>query len=227
MEQRNTQAFIERQAKILQDPLFGDIHDPLTHNRTLKAKSTTDTKLNRFKSKGSSFATTVAMVSGSKEEKSPIKVHVNSSTRETPCSFCAGMHLLAYCQKINVQPHEAKIEFLRENGLCFGCFKAGHMSKNCKRRMKCQSCQAKHPTILHIKRSPKSETYTHKPEQHSMVAKPEETSISSALVTLGEVEGTVAGRECIQAIVPVLVKLCNGSESVPTYAFLDPGSTRP
>ena len=73
LEQRNTQArlqdlvaFIKRQAKILQDPLFGDIHDPLTHNRTLKAKTTTDTKLNRFKSKGISFATTVAMVSDSK-----------------------------------------------------------------------------------------------------------------------------------------------------------------
>ncbi len=57
------------------------------------------------------------------------------------------------------------------------------------------------------------------------VKKPEETSISSALVSLGESEATGAGRDCILPIVPVLVKLCNGSKSVPTYAFIDPGST--
>lgn len=53
LEQRNTRArlqdlvaFIERQANILQDPLFGDIQDPLSHLRTLKAKTITNTKPN-------------------------------------------------------------------------------------------------------------------------------------------------------------------------------------
>lgn len=101
----------------------------------------------------------------------------------------------------------------------------GLLSKNCKRRMKCQSCQARCPTILYIKKSPKPETYSHKAELHSKAAKPEETSISSALVSLGEVEETGASRDCILAVVPVLVKLWNGSKSVLTYAFLDPGST--
>lgn len=147
-------AFIERQANILQDPLFGDIQDSFTHIRTLKAKTITDIKPNTFQRKGSSFATKVSMVSDSKaqhtQEKSPIKVVNLDLSTHTLCALCAGKHTLAECQKIYAQSHEAKIEFLRNKGLCFGCLKVGHLSKNCKRRMNCQSCQGKQPTILHI-----------------------------------------------------------------------------
>lgn len=151
---------------------------------------------------------------------------MSSSVYDTSCPFCTGKYPLAECQKVNAQSHEAKIEFVREKGLCFGCFRAGHLSRNCKRRITFQSCQAKHPNILHIKRSSKPEMDNSKPphkvEQNSASAKPEETSINSALVSLGEGAGTRAGKDCILAIVPVQVKLCNGSKSVLTYAFLDP-----
>lgn len=111
-------AFIERQAKILQDPLFGDIHDPLVNVKTLKTKTIAESKPNRFKSKGSSFATTVAMVSDSKAEKStqektPVKVNMFSSAYDISSPFFAAKHPLAECQKINAQSHEAKIEFLK------------------------------------------------------------------------------------------------------------------
>ena len=53
----------------------------------------------------------------------------------------AFQHGIAECQKVNAQQHEAKIEFLRKNGVCFGCLRVGHMSKYCKRRMTCQTCQ--------------------------------------------------------------------------------------
>lgn len=237
LEQRTTRArlqdlvaFIERQANILQDPLFGDIHDPIMQTKTSKTKFPTDTKANRFKSRGSSFATTVSTVSNSRtqhtQEKPLTKVNLDSSAHtDSFCAFCAGKHTLAECQKISAQPHEAKIEFLRDKGLCFGCLKVGHLSKNCKRRMICQNCQARHPTILHIKRPLKTETNLHKAELSSLVAKTEESSISSALVSLGEGEGTGAGKDCILPIVPVRVRVCNGNKSVLTYAFLDPGST--
>ena len=56
-----------------------------------------------------------------------------------------------------------------------------------------------------------------------VVLKPEETSISSALVSLEEGEGTGAVKDCM-SVVPVQVKLCNRNKSVHTYAFSDPGS---
>lgn len=146
------------------------------------------------------------MVSHSKEKGAQqIKINSNSSSHDTTCPFCAGKHPLAECLKINVQPHEAKIEFLKENGLYFGCLKMRHLSKNWKRRMKCQSCQGNHPNMLHIDRPPKPVTNMHKAVPHNIAAKkPEETSISSALVSLGEKEASGAGRDCILPIVPVL-----------------------
>lgn len=76
---------------------------------------------------------------------------MSSSAHDTSYPFCAGKHPLAERQKVNSQSHENEIEFLRENGLCVGCLRAGHLSRNCKRRMTGQSCQARQPTILHIK----------------------------------------------------------------------------
>ena len=96
------------------------------------------------------------------------------------CVFCAGEHFLVDCQQVKAQPHEAKVEFLRSKGLCFGCLMRGHLSKECKRRMTCQSCQRKHPTILHIEgrerfRSLKADT--------SGVAVKREETVSSARFT--------------------------------------------
>lgn len=62
-------------------------------------------------------------------------------------------------------------------------------------------------------------------EQNIVVLKPEEKSICSALVSLEEGEGTMAGKDCIVPIMPVQLKLCNGNKSVHTYALLDPSST--
>ena len=216
----NLVLFMEKQARILNDPLFGDIHDPLANVKISKPRTATESKSSRFTSKGSSFATTVTTVSDSKAEKSPVKSNMPFAVYDFSCLFCSGKHPLPECPKMNAQAHEAKVQFLREKGLCFGCLKVGHLSRNCKRRLTCQTCQARHPTILHINRS--------KPEmvKSNNVVRPEETSsVTSALVSLGEGEGTGAGKDCILAIVPVQVKLCNGSKSVLAYAFLDPGST--
>ena len=77
----------------------------------------------------------------------------------------------------------------------------------------------KHPTVLHIynARGPKQENQT------KATAETEETPISSALVSAGDATG--AGRDCALAILPVRVKVANGSRYIQTYAFLDPGST--
>ncbi len=56
--------FLERQARILQDPIFGDLRDASSSKRTSKTtiSSCKPTVSSIQKSKGSSFATTVAAV---------------------------------------------------------------------------------------------------------------------------------------------------------------------
>lgn len=40
-------------------------------------------------------------------------------------------------------------KFTRDKGLCFSCLEQGHLSKQCKKRRKCDICGKLHPTSLH------------------------------------------------------------------------------
>lgn len=46
--------------------------------------------------------------------------------------------------------HREKIDFLKKRGVCFGCLKVGHMSKDCNSSLTCDVCNKNHPEILHI-----------------------------------------------------------------------------
>lgn len=197
--------FMEKQARIMQDPLFGDINDSPANVNTSKPRTAVDTKSSRSTSRGSSFATTMEIMSDSNAESTPVNMSFDVS-----CLFCTGEHHLSECQDMNAQTHESKIQFLRERGLCFRCLRVGHLGRTCTQRMTCQNCQAKHPTILHIDGFKPEMVKT---EQHN---ERHESAVTSALVSLREGEGTGAGKDCILAIVPVQVKLCNGGRSVYT-----------
>lgn len=74
--------------------------------------------------------------------------------------------------------------------MCFGCLKAGHMSKECRSRLICSECNLKHPTILHNHSKDKGQA--------------SETPVSSALVFLPACGCTGAvDANCILSIVPV------------------------
>lgn len=93
------------------------------------------------------------------------------------------------------------------------------MSRDCKRRLDCQICQRKHPTLLHIDgKSLKQEA-----PPTLIPTEPKETFINSALVSADKV--TWAGKECALAIVLVQVMVAKGDKFLLTYAFLDPGSS--
>lgn len=169
-------------------------------------------------SRGSSFATAVATISGQAKSKADLehKQCVNHAFKR-PCMFCGKKHTMEVCEMLKLRPNKEKVEYMKDNGLCFGCLEKGHMSKACKKRMTCQICRKIHPTILHI------ETKEKQSQEPAQTERPDAT-MSSALVSLNAGSHTGAGaKECALAIVPVKVKLGNGT--VTTYAFLDGGST--
>lgn len=119
---------------------------------------------------------------------------------------------------LKAQPHDIKVKLLKENGICFGCLTKGHMSKTCKRRMTCQLCQGKHPSILHINKPADNQ-----PSYEIMNAT--KKSISGTLFSVDKEEDIGAGKDCKLSIVPVQIKSSKGNKTILTYAFLDPGST--
>lgn len=123
--------------------------------------------------------------------------------------------------KIKELTNTERIDFLKSKGLCFGCLTFGHLSKNCKKRLKCQICSRLHPDILHVKKEDDSASET-------VENNTENDIVSSAYLSLGQEScgNTGAGEEeCVLAVVPVKLKSKKSERYVETYAFIDPGST--
>ncbi|KAL2082024.1 hypothetical protein ACEWY4_021842 [Coilia grayii] len=208
--------FIDRQAKIATDPLFGNISDsrPTTSGKIEpKEKHTTKKEV-----RGSSFATSVAAEGKALQE--PKAKAANSgktvSAFEKPCLYCQQSHNLASCSKIRGQPHQDRVEFLKSKGLCFGCLVPGHLSKFCKKKVEYKECALKHPDILHKAKDENSEKKDG--AQANERAEVPITQQSCGLTGAGEAE-------CVLSIVPVKVKSKKSDKYIETYAFLDPGST--
>ncbi len=193
--------FIERQVKIIMNPIFGNILDVLpSGGRNLNTRSPHPKSI-------SSFATTVTAMSG-RQECSKL---VNKT-----CLLCEGEHALDSCNKLAGKYHGEKMNFLKKRGICFGCLCIGHISRDCKERSICTVCQLKHPSLLHIL------SQERKGSQYGKVTEFKPT-VGSALVSI---QPTGAGRgNCALSIVPVCVKSKKVSKVVTTYAFLDSGSS--
>lgn len=197
--------FIERQVKILSDPVFGNIQDVTPAGgkkmniRTIQPKAR------------SSFATTITAVPELKEH--------GKITTYRSCLFCSGEHSLDVCNKLTRRSHSEKMNFLKTKGICFGCLHTGHFSRDCKKRSICNICSLKHPSLLHI--------YSYEKEDTSGQKKAEfKPAVGSAMVSLQTSGLTGAGKDnCALSIVPVCVKSKKGNSVVMTYAFLDSGSS--
>ena len=207
-------SYIERQAKVAIDPLFGTAQEASAPVKQ-KEKDSTAKNTRGSTTKGSSFATSIAT-----DKQKPLHSNQSAKTDQIKvpdaCVYCEKKHVLGNCEKLKKQTHKDKIEFLKHKGYCFGCLTQGHLSKDCIRRLTCQVCSLKHPSILHIQKQEK--------------VKEGKNSTSEAQTTSAvgyEMCGyTGAGnRECVLAIVPVRLKSKKGTRTVETYAFIDQGSS--
>nr|XP_057925588.1 uncharacterized protein LOC131127575 isoform X1 [Doryrhamphus excisus]XP_057925589.1 uncharacterized protein LOC131127575 isoform X1 [Doryrhamphus excisus] len=205
--------FIERQVKIASDPLFGNIQDSQRTN--FKASNSNHTNQRK---KQSSFATNVTEVQDGGTSQHTITQAKVPFVQN--CLFCSqSSHSLDKCSQFEVKVHRDKITFLKEKGICFGCLKLGHTSKDCRSRLDCNVCHQKHPGVLHIHRQ---DTGTSSPQRPSTV---NPSSVSAKLSqTCGHI-GAGCEDDSVFSIVAVKVKSQKNNQTVQTYAFLDPGSS--
>lgn len=193
--------FVEKQVKILTDPVFGNIQDTVPLIRPNKSKPQPRSDI-----KGTSFATTVTA-----QPKDKAKDSQPPTKRICPC--CTGGHTLDVCARLEKMAHKEKIDFLKEKGVCFRCLCIGHISKNCQRKISCSKCGQKHPTVLHKDSAANAEQ-----AERGRQVQVDGMLVSSGLTGAGEMD-------CKLPIVPVQVKAKKGNKIILTYAFLDQGST--
>ncbi len=195
-------AFIERQVKILSDPLFGDLQgmpsDPS------KPKS-------RYTGRGQATVAAIKTLSGSttsaawhQQRRGP----ASQKNDKESCCVCKSQRSVEKCSQLDDMTHREKLDALKVGRVCFSCLRRGHMSRECDKPLTCDIFKHKHPTVLHIE------------------SKTQEVSVNNALASLETCGHTGTGSdECVLSIVPVQVKAKSGSTIVNTYALLDPGSS--
>ena len=214
--------FVENQANIALDPIFGDLQDPAGS----RPKATGTQRPPKSQLRGSSFATSIIPAAPATDNTQPKPKSTGQAGKQEnvpsvfqqPCIFCNGEHTMLLCKKFQIKHNKEKVEFLKRRGICFGCLEKGHMSKSCEKRMTCRTCQQKHPSILHIDR--KKFNPTNDAEGEPTVNAAVNVSLDTSRLT-----GAGGGRDSMLAIVPVQVKMSKGNRTVNTYAFLDPGSS--
>ena len=192
-------SFIEKQSRIMLDPIFGEIQSPQSKAPEPKGQHKPYSKST---SRGSSFAV-VSSPTKKVQTHEPRPPAASAFTK--PCMFCSKDHAMESCETFKAKPNKEKIDFLKTNGMCYGCLERFHMSRNCSKRMSCTVCKQAHPTILHIEKKEND------PEP---------------VFSMATRSHTGAGvNECALAIVPVQVKVDKGTKIIQTYAFLDQGSS--
>ena len=148
------------------------------------------------------------------------------NTVKQHCLFCdLDNHSLEKCFKFESKSLDDKQKFIKQKGICFGCLSQGHMSKQCRKRLKCSKCDKLHPTILHAEVSPMKSPSTDVSSQSQQTArvcdkqtKPEHKA-STNQVSLYTSDSSVSKSTMV---VPVYVKHShNPDQELLTYALLD------
>ncbi|XP_072030174.1 uncharacterized protein [Amphiura filiformis] len=189
--------FVDRQAKIIANPVFGRIGNSESFSSNKKKAFTTCTTAQEVTEKKAS----------------------NKS-----CTYCGDgtKHKIMECRKFSkLQPKE-KSAFCFDKKLCFGCLEAGHPKKQCKDLLKCSKCQKTHPTAMHRdKREQESQSPKRNKSQEEVTASGSNV-VTGCTKTLASA-ATSSDTSPLMTIIPVLVKHEASDSFIATYAFLDNG----
>ena len=140
--------------------------------------------------------------------------NTNNQSKQRTCWYCEEEHFLEDCSKLRAKPMKERKDYILKNALCYGCIRKGHRVAVCTARKFCKLCGGRHPTLLH--------------ESVQATADSEEKSDdeTEAQVKNGSVGMTQMGPKSQPSmpVIPVKVRV-SGGKTVPTYAFLDSGSS--
>ena len=123
-------AFMDREARIATNPVFGNISDnaqPFFNRRKGKLLQP-PIGARSSKPKTATFANQVKTNQSMNLEKNPGADLASSDVPSIVCIFCQQNHALEDCHLLRWKPYQERIKFLSAKRLCFGCLSEKHVA---------------------------------------------------------------------------------------------------
>ena len=203
--------FVEKKARILTHPIFGDIISEPKSKSVLDGKRLSCRRI-------SSFAAGAYNPSSSTDDDVSDDTLVLGPRRPTlSCPLCKATHWLSQCKDFRRRNVSERYQIAREKELCYNCLIPGHCAAVCPKTSFCKvdGCDDKHSTFLHSPAVPApSGTQSDIGTQSAYV------NVDKLQCAFSGVGGSVTGLP----VVPVKVRAKGSDTTVHTYAFLDGGS---
>ena len=207
--------FVSEQADLATDPIYSEEGISKPMNAVDKYHKQNERKPKR--GRGTNFATGLAGKNAGGGNSHPIS-----------CTLCSKAHHLDECAEFLKKPLVERRNFIKQKGLCFGCYSCEHIAKLCKSKRTCQICNKKHPTSLHDY-SWKSEEVKmesgngqhEKPEASKKKTEERVVNVCTAICNVTDAGDVVVAR----GIIPVwLYHKDNPNNKICVYALLDNAS---
>ncbi|XP_060573880.1 uncharacterized protein LOC132731684 [Ruditapes philippinarum] len=142
---------------------------------------------------------------------------------DTTCTFCpihkSTSHNLENCRTFLAKQYNDRRQYIINEKLCFKCFKANHLSKNCREYISCSKCKKRHNTLMH-KDFEAGELQNHGGEADSN----NNIKVSTSCMEVCGNEN-FSGRSCAKVCL-VRVSSKESKRSMLAYAIIDDQSNR-
>jgi len=83
-----------------------------------------------------------------------ISSFVTSGTPPSVCKCCSGAHAVSTCSKFKGWPLQQRVQWIRNQRICFLCLSDKHWSNRCSSKVKCSKCSRKHHILIHEDQPP-------------------------------------------------------------------------
>ena len=228
--------FVKEEAELANDRIFSPDALKKERNKTAIANQPRFGRKIRPKSKGIDGASGTSLAT----RGLPIESKIASEKSYQPCPLCEDQYSVVKCSSFLKKSVDQRSDVIHEKGLCYGCFKRGHMSAGCLGRFTCEECGRCHHTLLHGVKPKSSNPQPHTKEKSSGLqpqkkepqkeasseSKPApESSNSNAISTAhSSVPGNASLITNCRIVLVDLFHKANPEKQIKMYALLDDAS---
>ena len=147
--------FVERNARYLNDPVFGTMLD---NDRFSKGTFHKPSQHGIIKMTNTELSKHAGEYARNNNKSNPLISAQNKTNQNKilKCYFCQGTHSIDMCEKFEDYDLNQRMIFAKREGLCFNCLRKKHTSKSCFLMKQCKEAtctdQRKHHSLFHDSR---------------------------------------------------------------------------